>query len=197
MPFNQRRGCGRAVCRSPRPIIEPVNRLRYWAVSGGTLAIVGEHVSVLQVEGSGRVTLLRAASRGTSRAQRTRQRGCTTSRLSGPTGTLHAGSPGRWRAARAATCPTTGPPGEASAPWKRAPTLSKLAAEVEAALVREARLPTKQIIPMPQGSQGSTQNILDGINDEQGRIILPTTTAGGHGAGSHVSTASPTGKFRG
>ena len=81
------------------------------------------------------------------------------------------------------TCPTTGPPGAASAPWKRAPTLSKLAAEVEAALVREARLPTKQIIPMPQGSQGSTQNILDGINDEQGRIILPTTTAGGHGSG--------------
>ena len=69
------------------------------------------------------------------------------------------------------------------APWKRAPTLSKLAAEVEAALVREARLPTKQIIPMPQGAKEASQNMLDGILDENGRVILPTTTAGGMGAG--------------
>ena len=35
-PFNRRRGCGRAVCQSPRPISSP-SLLRYWAQSGGTL----------------------------------------------------------------------------------------------------------------------------------------------------------------
>ena len=69
------------------------------------------------------------------------------------------------------------------APWKRAPTLSKLAAEVEAALVREVRLPTKIIIPMPQGARGDTGHAAVRPSEHDYQIAFPTTAAAGGGAG--------------
>ena len=148
---------------------------------GWDLGIEGEHVSVLQVDGLGRVMLLRASSWNISGGPDPRawQYRAT---LAGPTGTrtLDVSADSVLHCRYLPDCRT---PWRGVAPWKRAPTLSKLAAEVEAALVREARLPTKQIIPMPQGATGATQNMLDGILDENGRVILPSTTAGGMGAG--------------
>ena len=148
---------------------------------GYDLGVVGEHVSVLQVDGSGRVALLRASSWNISGGPDPRFWMYDVS-LSGPTGTHTRVVPadGVLHVRYLPDCRT---PWRGVAPWKRAPTLSKLAAEVEAALVREARLPTKQIIPMPQGATGAAKNMLDGILDENGRIILPTTTAGGLGSG--------------
>ena len=145
------------------------------------LGVVGEHVSVVQVDGTGRVSLLRASSWNIAGGPDPRYWLYDVS-LSGPTGThtRRVTADGVLHFRYLPDCRT---PWRGVAPWKRTPTLAKLAAEVEAALVREARLPTKQIIPMPQGATAAAQNILDGILDENVRIILPTTTAGGMGAG--------------
>ena len=148
---------------------------------GFDLAVVGEHVSVLQVGGDGRVALLRASSWNISGGPDPLSWQYDVS-LSGPTGT-HTRVVPAGGVLHVRYLPDNRSPWRGRAPWTRAPTLSKLAAEVEASLVREARLPTKQIIPMPQGAKELSQNMLDGILDESGRVILPTTTAGGMGAG--------------
>ena len=105
--------------------------------------MVGEHVSVLQVDGTGRVTLLRASSWNISGGADPRSwiydvslstPTGTTTRLVSADGVLHV----RY-------LPDNRTPWRGVAPWKRSPTLSKLAAEVEAALVREVRLPVKSL----------------------------------------------------
>ena len=120
---------------------------------GWDLAIVGEHVSVVQVDGTGRVALLRASSWNISGGPDPRSWLYDVS-LSGPTGTHTRVVPAAG-VVHVRYLPDNRIPWRGVAPWKRAPTLSKLAAEVESALVREARLPTKMIIPMPQAG-GST-----------------------------------------
>ena len=148
---------------------------------GFDLAVVGEHVSVLQVDGSGRVALLRAASWNISGTADPASWLYDVS-LSGPTGThtrvVQAGGVLHVR-----YLPDNRTPWRGVAPWKRAPTLSKLAAEVEAALVREVRLPTKQIIPMPQGLPAAAEGMKDRIQNGNDQVILPTTTAAGGGSG--------------
>ena len=69
------------------------------------------------------------------------------------------------------------------APWKRAPSLSKLTAEVEAALIREVRLPTKIIIPMPRGGGIDTNTLRSDFQNHDYQIAFPTTNAAGGGAG--------------
>ena len=148
---------------------------------GFDLGVVGEHLSVVQVDGSGRVSLLRASSWNISGGADPRSWLYDVG-LSGPTGTLTRVVPadGVLHVRYLPDCRT---PWRGVAPWKRAPTLSKLAAEVEAALVREARLPVKMIIPLPQGLPAAGETMKDRIQNGNDQVILPTTTAGGMGAG--------------
>ena len=148
---------------------------------GFDLGVVGEHVSVLQVDGTGRVALLRAASWNISGGADPRSWLYDVS-LSGPTGTHTRVVPAAG-VVHVRYLPDNRTPWRGVAPWKRAPTLSKLAAEVEAALVREARLPTKQIIPIPQGAQAAGKNLREDIENPAYNTAFPTTTAGGFGAG--------------
>lgn len=71
------------------------------------------------------------------------------------------------------------------APWRRAPTLATLAAEIEVQLVKEARLPVQQIIPLPSGTGKATgTNIKAQLNDGSGSgVMMPETFAGGLGGG--------------
>ena len=148
---------------------------------GYDLGVVGEHVSVLHVDGSGRVSLLRAASWNIAGTADPASWVYDVS-LSGPTGTHTRVVPaaGVLHVRYLPDCRT---PWRGVAPWKRAPTLSKLAAEIEAALVREARLPTKQIIPIPQGAGAAGKGIREDIENDGYSTAFPTTTAGGFGAG--------------
>ena len=148
---------------------------------GFDLALVGEHVSVVQVDGAGRVSLLRASSWNISGTADPATWVYSVS-LSGPTGT-HTRVVSADGVLHVRYLPDCRTPWRGVAPWKRSPTLSKLAAEVEAALVREARLPTKQIIPIPQGAGSSGDTMKDRLQNDDDRVLLPSTTAGGFGAG--------------
>ena len=148
---------------------------------GFDLAVVGEHVSVLQVDGSARVSLLRAASWNISGGPDPRYWMYDVS-LSGPTGT-HTRVVPAGGVLHVRYLPDNRTPWRGVAPWKRAPMLSKLTAEVEAALIREVRLPTKIIIPMPQGGGFDTGTLRSDIQNNDYQIALPTTTAAGGGAG--------------
>ena len=148
---------------------------------GFDLAVVGEHVSVLQVDGSGRVSLLRAASWNISGGADPATWQYDVS-LSGPTGTHTRVVPaaGVLHVRYLPDCRT---PWRGVAPWKRAPTLSKLAAEIESALVREVRLPTKMVIPMPQGAGIDTNTLRSDFQNNNFQIAFPTTTSAGFGGG--------------
>ena len=81
-------------------------------------------------------------------------------------------------------------------PWQgvsglqRAQVTNAMATAAEDALLREALLPTKQIIPVPQGVSGATKTTLRGhLTDRLTQLALPDTTAGGFGAGR---TSAPT-----
>ena len=102
--------------------------------------------------------------------------------LSGPTGTHTRVVPADG-VLHCRYLPDNRSPWRGVAPWKRAPTLSKLAAEVEAALVREVRLPTKIIIPMPQGARGDPNTLRSDLQNQDYQLAFPTTTAAGLGAG--------------
>ena len=69
------------------------------------------------------------------------------------------------------------------APWKRAPTLSKLAASIEASLVQELRQPTKSIIPMPQGAGIDVATLRSDFQNPDFHVAFPTTTSAGFGGG--------------
>ena len=148
---------------------------------GFDLAVVGEHVSVLQVDGTGRVTLLRASSWNISGGADPRSWLYDVS-LSGPTGTHTRVVPADG-VLHCRYLPDNRTPWRGVAPWKRAPSLSKLTAEVEAALIREVRLPTKIIIPMPQGGGTDKSTLRSDLQNHDYQIAFPTTTAAGHGAG--------------
>ena len=148
---------------------------------GFDLAVVGEHVSVLQVDGTGRVALLRAASWNISGGADPRSWRYDVS-LSGPTGTHTRVVPADG-VVHVRYLPDNRTPWRGVAPWKRAPTLSKLAAEVEAALVREVRLPVKIIIPMPQGGGIDTNTLRSDFQNQDYQVAFPTTTAAAFGAG--------------
>ena len=125
---------------------------------GFDLGVVGEHVSVLQVDGSGRVSLLRASSWNISGGPDPRSWLYDVS-LSGPTGTHTRVVPADG-VVHVRYLPDNRTPWRGVAPWKRSrQSLSKLTAEVEAALIREVRLPTKIIIPMPQGGNIDTNTL--------------------------------------
>ena len=87
--------------------------------------------------------------------------------LSGPTGTYTRVVPADG-VLHVRYLPDNRTPWRGVAPWKRAPSLSKLTAEVEAALIREVRLPTKIIIPMPQGGNIDT----DTLRSDNSRIRI-------------------------
>ena len=148
---------------------------------GFDLAVVGEHVSVVQVDGSGRVSLLRASSWNIAGGPDPRSWIYDVS-LSTPTGTHTRVVPADG-VVHVRYLPDNRTPWRGVAPWKRAPTLSKLAAEVEAALVREVRLPTKIIIPMPQGGGIDTNTLRSDFQNQDYQVAFPTTTAAGFGAG--------------
>ena len=148
---------------------------------GFDLAVVGEHVSVLQVDGSGRVALLRASSWNIAGGPDPRSWRYDVS-LSGPTGT-HTRQVPADGVLHVRYLPDNRTPWRGVAPWKRSPTLSKLAAEVEAALVREVRLPTKIIIPMPQGAGIDTDTLRSDFQNQAFQVAFPTTTQAGMGAG--------------
>ena len=163
-----------------KPAIEALTRNLLGAI-GYDLALVGEHVSVLQVDGSGRVALLRASSWNISGGADPRSwiydvslstPTGTTTRLVSADGVLHV----RY-------LPDNRTPWRGVAPWKRAPSLSKLTAEVEAALIREVRLPTKMVIPMPQGGNIDTNTLRSDFQNDDFQIAFPTTTAAAFGAG--------------
>ena len=136
--------------------LEPVTPEVLGAI-GFDLAVVGEHVSVLQVDGTGRVALLRASSWNIAGGPDPRSWLYDVS-LSGPTGTHTRVVPADG-VLHVRYLPDNRTPWRGVAPWKRAPSLSKLTAEVEAALIREVRLPTKIIIPMPQGANIDTNTL--------------------------------------
>ena len=69
------------------------------------------------------------------------------------------------------------------APWRLAPTLATLAAEIEAQLLKEAKLPTQQIIPIPIGTGTAIAgNIKTQLHDGSG-VVMPETTNSGYGGG--------------
>ena len=148
---------------------------------GWDLGIEGEHVSVLQVDGLGRVSLLRASSWNIAGGPDPRAWSYHLT-LAGPTGTrtLEVSADSVLHVRYLPDCRT---PWRGVAPWKRAPSLSKLTAEVEAALIREVRLPTKIIIPMPQGGGIDTNTLRSDFQNQDYQIAFPTTTAAAFGAG--------------
>ena len=148
---------------------------------GFDLAVVGEFVAVVQVDGSGRVSLLRASSWNISGGPDPATWMYDVS-LSGPTGTYTRVVPadGVLHVRYLPDCRT---PWRGVAPWKRAPSLSKLTAEVEAALIREVRLPTKIIIPMPQGANIDTNTLRSDFQNQDYQVAFPTTTSAGFGGG--------------
>ena len=148
---------------------------------GFDLAIVGEHVSVLHVGGSGRVALLRAASWNISGGADPETWLYDVS-LSGPTGT-HTRKVPAGGVLHVRYLPDNRTPWRGVAPWKRSPTLSKLAAEIEAALAREVRLPTKILIPLPQGGGIDKSTLRNDLQNHTYQLAFPGTTAGGFGAG--------------
>ena len=148
---------------------------------GYDLGVVGEHVSVLQVDGAGGLALLRAASWNISGGPDPRSWQYDVS-LSGPTGTHTRVVPADG-VLHARYLPDNRTPWRGVAPWKRAPSLSKLTAEVEAALIREVRLPTKIIIPMPQGGGIDTNTLRNDMQNNAYQTVFPTTTAAAFGAG--------------
>ena len=148
---------------------------------GFDLAVVGEHVSILQVDGTGRVALLRAASWNIAGGADPRSWIYDVS-LSTPTGTTTRVVPADG-VLHCRYLPDNRTPWRGVAPWKRSPSLSKLAAEVEAALIREVRLPTKIIIPMPQGGNIDTNTLRSDFQNQDFQIAFPTTTSAGYGAG--------------
>ena len=76
-----------------------------------------------------------------------------------------------------------GYPWRGVAPLQRATVSSQLARMAEDALVTEMRQPTKAIIPMPQGGNMDMNTLRGDIENKAYQIILPTSTAGGFGAG--------------
>ena len=165
---------------SSEPELEAVSPDLLGAI-GYDLGTLGEHLSVLQVDGAGGLALLRAASWNISGGAEPRSWQYDVS-LSGPTGTTTRVVPSSG-VLHVRYLPDNRTPWRGVAPWKRAPALSKLAAEVEAALVREASLPTKQIIPMPQGLPTASGTMKDRIQNGDDQVILPATTAAGYGSG--------------
>ena len=150
------------------------------AVSPDVLGGIGFDLAVV-VDGSGRVALLRAASWNISGGADPATWLYDVS-LSGPTGTHTRVVPSDG-VLHVRYLPDNRTPWRGVAPWKRAPTLSKLAAEVEAALVREVRLPTKIVIPMPQGGNIDTNTLRSDFQNNEFQIAFPTTTSAGFGAG--------------
>ena len=148
---------------------------------GFDLGIVGEHVSVVHVDGTGRVGLLRASSWNISGGADPETWLYDVS-LSGPTGTHTRVVPADG-VVHVRYLPDCRTPWRGMAPWKRAPTLLKLAAEVEAALVREAMLTTRIIVPIPQGIGKAGDAMKDRLQNGTDQIVLPSTTAAGYGAG--------------
>ena len=148
---------------------------------GFDLAVVGEHVSVLHVDGTGRVSLLRASSWNISGGADPATWMYDAS-LSTPTGTITRMVPADG-VVHVRYLPDNRTPWRGVAPWKRAPSLSKLTAEVEAALIREVRLPTKIVIPMPQGGNIDTNTLRSDFQNQDYQIAFPTTTSAGFGAG--------------
>ena len=148
---------------------------------GYDLGVVGEHVSILQVDGSGRVALLRASSWNISGTADPATWQYDVS-LSGPTGTHTRVVPadGVLHVRYLPDCRT---PWRGVAPWKRTPTLSKLAASIEAALVQELRQPSKAVIPMPQGGGIDTATLRSDFQNPDFQVAFPTTTAAGFGGG--------------
>ena len=160
--------------------LEPVTPEVLSAI-GFDLAVVGEHVSVLQVDGTGRVALLRASSWNIAGGPNPRSWLYDVS-LSGPTGTHTRVVPADG-VLHVRYLPDNRTPWRGVAPWKRAPSLSKLTAEVEAALIREVRLPTKIIIPMPQGANIDTNTLRSDFQNQDYQVAFPTTTSAGFGGG--------------
>ena len=162
------------------PELEPVTPDLLGGV-GYDLGVVGEHVSVLQVDGAGRVSLLRASSWNISGTADPATWLYDVS-LSGPTGTHTRVVPAAG-VLHVRYLPDNRTPWRGVAPWKRAPSLSKLTAEVEAALIREVRLPTKIIIPMPQGANIDTNTLRSDFQNQDYQVAFPTTTSAGFGGG--------------
>ena len=80
---------------------------------------------------------------------------------------------------------------DAYAPWRgrgvlrRSTATAALAADLEAALDDEAKLPTGRMISIPAGTQQpAVDKLRQQIEDLAGRIMLPETTAAGFGGGS-------------
>ena len=163
-----------------KPAVEALTRNLLWAI-GYDLGVVGEHVSVVHVNGSGRVSLLRASSWNISGSADPSTWMYDVS-LSGPTGT-HTRLVPADGVLHVRYLPDNRTPWRGVAPWKRAPSLSKLTAEVEAALIREVRLPTKIVIPMPQGGNIDTNTLRSDFQNNDFQIAFPTTTAAAFGAG--------------
>lgn len=70
------------------------------------------------------------------------------------------------------------------APWKRAPMLASLAAEVETALRDEARQPVKTLVPIPQGTkEDDALAIKAAVTDRDEPVRAPETQRAGYGAG--------------
>ena len=111
------------------------------------MAVVGEYLAVVAVDANGGVSLLSASSWNISGGADPRSWQYDVS-LSGPTGTHTRVVPSDG-VVHCRYLPDCRTPWRGVAPWKRAPTLSKLAATIEAALVREAALPTRIIVPIP------------------------------------------------
>ena len=148
---------------------------------GFDLGVVGEFVGVVQVDGTGRVSLLRAASWNIAGGPDPRS-WIYQLTLSGPTSTHTRVLPAD-SVVHVRYLPDNRTPWRGVAPWRRAPNLSKLAAEVEAALIREVRLPTKIIIPMPQGANIDTNTLRSQFQNSEFQIAFPTTTSAGFGGG--------------
>ena len=69
-------------------------------------------------------------------------------------------------------------------PLQRATVTTALASAAEDSLLRESRIPSKAIIPMPQGIATPTQQtIRQFLTDSINNVVLPETTAGGFGSG--------------
>ena len=68
-------------------------------------------------------------------------------------------------------------------PLQRAAVSSQLVRMAEDALVTELSMPTKAMLPMPQGANVDTDTLRSDFQNKAYQVIFPTTTTAGFGAG--------------
>ena len=169
-----------AACRSDHPLVDAA----FLSAVGYDLGVEGETLWT-PVVGPRGLSLARASSwtvYGTGTRPDTWEYDCV---FAGPTGQTTIRLEAQ-AVLHVRYLPDARRPHRGVAPWRRAPRLAELAAEVEIALRDETRQPIKTIQPVPTtgaDEDGLARKIKGKLVDRSDPTMVPETTASGWGAG--------------